>query len=106
MGRHVNRAGPAAFAGLVCGRRADLRSMPWEHGHDGSAVGGRAGLLSGLLAPQLLEARVPSASVPVIGVTDRILLVVVLVVVLGGREGAGVNDLGLDLALLRMLLLE
>src|SRR3954447_8063894 len=47
-----------------------------------------------LLAPDLLEARVAAASVPVKGVPDRIFRVVVLVVFLGGPEAARGDDVG------------
>src|SRR4051794_1885169 len=50
--------------------------------------------------PDLLEPRVASTSVPVVLVPDRIFRVVVLVVILGGPEAAGGEDVGHD-ALLR-----
>ncbi len=46
--------------------------------------------------PQLLEASVAAAGVAVVAVLQRVRLVVVLVVVLGGRERAGVGDLNSD----------
>src|SRR5258706_5503512 len=48
------------------------------------------------LAPELLEAPVAAAGVAVKLVAERVLLVVVLVVLLGGIEGSGRHDLGLD----------
>src|SRR5262245_62553355 len=48
-----------------------------------------------LRAPDLLEARVASAAVPVEAVAERVLLVVVLVVFLGAIEGARGDDLRL-----------
>src|SRR3970040_2545675 len=52
--------------------------------------------LSGRTPPQLLEPLVPTAPVPIIPITNRVFLVVVLVVLLGRIELARLGNLGDD----------
>ena len=49
-------------------------------------------------SPHFLKSAVPAATEPVDLVADRVVLVIVLVVVLGGIELGGRQDLGLDSA--------
>ena len=44
----------------------------------------------------MLHTRIPAAAIAVVGIADRILLVVVLMVFLGRIEGGGGDDLGMD----------
>src|SRR4051812_6633749 len=62
--------------------------------------------MTSVMAPDLLEELVPATVVPVELITDRIFLVVVLVVVLSRGERTGRGDLGDDFFFERARLLE
>lgn len=52
--------------------------------------------MTGRIAPQLPESLVTTASITVVFITDRVFLVVVLVVILGRVELCGLHNLSYD----------
>src|ERR1039457_7155430 len=50
-----------------------------------------------LVAPDLVHPCIPAAAFAIVGIADRVFLVVVLVILLCGVERRGGNDLGVDL---------
>ncbi len=76
-------------------RRSPSRATP--RGPSGCAYAGPGTLVTGpRIAPDLCEPAVPSTAVAVVLVADRILLIVVLVVLLGGPELTALHDLRHD----------
>src|SRR6476620_12805506 len=81
------------MAGVAASRRSASGSwIDWKSAAFMSCVAPRV-LVTGLVAPELLQPRVASATAAVDLVAHRVLLIVILVVVLGRIERVGLHDL-------------